>query len=33
MQPAIQMIDQSGQISIVNNNQSQYVDDVIEAPK
>jgi hypothetical protein len=33
MQPAIQMIDQSGQISIVNNNQSQYVDDGIEAPK
>jgi len=33
MQPAIQMIDQGGQISIVNNNQSQYVDDDIEAPK
>jgi hypothetical protein len=33
MQPAIQMIDQKGQMSIVNNNQSQYIDDGIEAPK
>jgi hypothetical protein len=33
MQPAIQMIDQAGQISIVNNNHGQYVDDDIEAPK